>query len=459
MKTNMQPVFSHIEEHQAAFLQDLKAFLRIPSVASDPAHSTDVLLAADWVAARLRVAGLDEVSRLPAVGNPVIFARAEAARPAAPTLLIYGHYDVQSPKPLNQWHSDPFEPLEMDRYLIGRGTADMKSQLLAAIIAVEAYIRAETLPVNVIFLVEGEEELGSPSFGELLGREKVRLQADVALNLDAGMLGVDMPTITYTLRGAMSCLLTVRSAARDLHSGIYGGLIDNPIHIMARLLAGLHDADGRVCLAGFYDRVQPPDAFPTVHMTVDEETLQRHLGATALWGEAGYSAAERVGSRPTLDVLSIRGGEAKTAIPATATALISMRLVPDQDPNEIYTQLQDYFKQNVPGTADWQMQWQVGIPPFMCDCELSGVQAMKRALEAEFDVPVRFRRGGGTIPVVPMLKEELNLDSVLTGFSLPDDNMHGPDERIHLPTWRHGIRALVYFFDFLLQAGAGSNRK
>ncbi len=444
------------------FLEELKDFLRIPSVSTDPAYASGVRQAAEWVADRLRGAGAEQVEILPTGGCPLVYAEAPAGRPEAPTVLIYGHYDVQPPDPLDQWESGPFDPTVRGDYLYARGASDMKGQVMASIAAFEAVVRSGSLPVHVKFLVEGEEEIGSPHLPDFIQRNRERLQASVSLNPDAGMIRPDMPTITYGLRGLAYFELRVYGPAHDLHSGLYGGVVHNPAQVLCELIAGMHDAEGRVTLPGFYDRVRPlteEERAELARLPMDERFYLEITGAPALWGEAGYTPIERIGARPTLEVNGLLAGftgpGAKTIVPAYAMAKISMRLVPDQDPEEVHQQLRRYLEERAPRTVRWEVIPMAGVRASLTDRNHPAVQALSRALEAVWGRRPLFKREGGTVPIVTQLKEILGVESVLTGFALPDDNFHAPNEKLHLPTWSRGIEAMVHFlYNYGEQSGA-----
>ncbi|MDW8065679.1 MAG: dipeptidase [Anaerolineae bacterium] len=443
----------YVRRNRDRFLEELKDFLRIPSVSTDPAHLADIGRAAEWVADRLRKAGAERVEVLPTQGHPVVYGEVHADRPEAPTVLVYGHYDVQPPDPLDLWENGPFEPTVRGENLYARGASDMKGQVMASIAAFEALVRTGSLPVHVKFLIEGEEEIGSPSLPAFIQQNRERLQCTVSLNPDAGMIAPDQPTITYGLRGLAYFELRVYGPAHDLHSGLYGGIVHNPAQALCELIAGMHDAEGRVTLPGFYDRVRPlteEERAELARLPMDERFYRELTGAPALWGEAGYTPIERIGTRPTLEVNGLLAGftgpGAKTVLPAYAMAKISMRLVPDQDPEEVYQQLLQYLEAHAPETVRWEVIRMAGVRASVTDRNHPAVQALSRALETVWGRRPLFKREGGTVPIVTQLKELLGIESVLTGFGLPDDNYHAPNEKLHLPTWRRGMEALVHFF-------------
>ncbi|NPA89934.1 MAG: dipeptidase, partial [Chloroflexi bacterium] len=418
-----------------------------------PEHAADMARAAEWLADYMRDMGLEHVQIIPTAGHPVVYASYTTQRPNAPTLLVYGHYDVQPEDPRELWHSDPFEPTVRGEYLYARGATDMKGQIMAVLAAVQAALQTGELPVNVKFMIEGEEEIGSPSLAAVIREHRDLFAADVSLNPDAGMLAPDKPTITYALRGLAYFELWVYGPKQDLHSGLFGGVVHNPAQALAELLAGMHDASGRVTLPGFYDAVRPLDEEERAELArlpQDEQFFLEHTGVPALWGEPEYTPVERVTARPTLEINGLLSGftgeGAKTVIPSKAMAKISMRLVPDQRPEEVHRQLLRYLEDHAPNTIRWEVKAMHGAPPAMTDRRSPWVQALARALEATWHTRPLFKREGGTIPVVALLKEILGMDSVLTGFALPDDNMHAPNERLHLPTWYKGIEALVRYW-------------
>ena len=440
---------AYLEQHDARFLADLKAYVRIPSISRDPAYDDEVRRAAQWSAARLEQAGLTGVEVLETAGHPVVYGQWMQAGPEAPTVLIYGHYDVQKAEPLADWTSDPWEAEVRGENIYGRGTSDMKGQIMASIAAVEAAIQTEAMPLNVKFMLEGEEEAGSDSLPDFLCQQRQRLAADAILNPDAGMPTYGTPGIAYALRGGAVFSLTVRGPARDLHSGMFGGVIQNPIHVLSELIARFHHRDGHINLPGFYDSVRALDAEERAllaKLPMDGQHYLRTSGAPALWGEGDYLPTERVGARPSLDILKIEGGEHKSAIPASATARVAFRLVPDQKPEVVHGQLRQFLQEHMPETVTWELDFLTGRPPVLTGRDSDAVSAMASALRATWDKEPLFYRVGGSIPAMEMCQRLLGTDSVLTGFSLPDDNLHGPNEKLHLPTWRKGMGAFVRFF-------------
>jgi acetylornithine deacetylase/succinyl-diaminopimelate desuccinylase-like protein len=447
------PAFVYLEESYERFQNELIELLRIPSISHDPAYKQDVDQAAHWLAEKLRSIGMHNVELIPTLGHPVVYGEWLNAGVSAPTVLVYGHYDVQSPEPLEDWTSIPFEPVVRNDNLYARGVSDMKGQILAAVNAIEALLKSGEMPLNIKFLIEGEEEIGSKHFNDFLMAHRQKLSCDFSLNTDAGgMPDANTPTICYGLRGGAVFQLQISGPSHDLHSGEFGGVVQNPIHVLSRLIAGLHDDQGHVTLPGFYDRVRAID--PQEHaefamLPFDDAFLLEHSGAPALWGEPGYIPAERIGARPTMEVTKFEAGQLKSAIPARASARLSCRLVPDQEPEEVHQLFRSYLEANLPATVTWDLQFIIGGHAIVTDRSSAPVQAMAGALQTVFERRPIFQRSGGGIGAVLMLKQTLGIDSVLTGFSLYDDNFHGPDEKLHLPTWRKGMAALVYFFQKL----------
>jgi len=440
------------EQNRGRFLEELKDLVRIPSISAQPAHRDDVRAAAtwirDWIVAE---GGLSEV--LETNGHPIVSGELTVSEGGA-VVLVYGHYDVQPVDPVELWDSDPFDPTVRGERLHARGASDMKSQLMATLFAIRSLQRTTGLPVNVRFLFEGEEEIGSPSAAAALEKYGDRFAADVCLNPDAGMLDVNTPSIRYGLRGLAYYELHLTGPGRDLHSGQFGGVVHNPAQALAEVIAGMHDADGRVTLPGFYDRVREIDADEKSRLgsvPFDETELLSRAGAPKLWGEPGFSAAERIAARPTLEVNGMVSGYtdpgAKTVIASKAMAKLSMRLVPDQRPEEVTGQLKQYLEQSIPATISWDLVELARARPYLCDPTSPAHVAAIAALESVWKTPPVMSRSGGTVPVTAELQDRLGIPSVLTGFALPDDNVHSPNESLHLPTWYRGIEAVIRFFE------------
>lgn len=448
---NVEVALAFARNQRARQLAHYQELLAIPSVSTLPEHREDVRRAAEWLAGELRRLGMAGVEIMDTPGHPVVYAVGPAVS-GRPTLLIYGHYDVQPVDPIEEWDSDPFAARLDGDYLYARGASDMKGQLLAHLNAIEALVATGGLPVNVKYLLEGEEEIGSPSLPEFLDAHRDLMACDFVLNCDAGIHAPEVPSITYSLRGLAYFEVEVRTAAKDLHSGMYGGSIRNPIHVLCGLIAGMHDAQGRVTLPGFYDKVRELDAEERNSLAripyQDAEWLAT-TGAKGLYGEAGYTTIERVGARPTLDVNGIWGGftgaGAKTVLPAKASAKLSMRLVADQKPEDVEAQLRDYLAQHVPGEASWTLRLHSQGPGAIMDRTSPYMSAAAAALKEVFGADPIFKREGGSVPIVGMLQEKLGVDSIMLGFALPDDGIHGPNERQYLPNFYRGIETHVRF--------------
>jgi acetylornithine deacetylase/succinyl-diaminopimelate desuccinylase-like protein len=446
MSSRRQESIDSFHRSKNHLVDDIKDFICIPSISVGGRHELEIERAAQWVARRLKTLPMDHVEILKTASNPVVFAEVKAARPDAPTVLIYGHYDVQPAEPLEDWETDPFQGVVKGEYLYGRGTSDMKGPFLACVAAVSAIIESGTLPVNVKFLVEGNEEAGPDLMGEFVPQHKEKLSSDFSLNCDGGMLGKNKPTIVYGLRGGSVCTIKITGPKADIHDGMYGGVVENPIHVLSRLIAGFFDDQGKIALPGFYDKVRPLQAAERAELARlprDEAFYLEQSGAPALWGDKDYLPVERTGARPSLNVRLFHGGMRKNAIPVEANARIGMRLVPDQDPREAFEQLYQYVEQNVPPTVTWEVKYVVGFRPSLVDRHSPAVEALCRAFDTVWGVEPYYYRSGGGIPVVGHL-QDLGIDSVLTGFQ--GDNIHGPNERIHLPTLERGVEALIHFF-------------
>ena len=373
-------------------------------------------------------------------------------------MLIYHHYDVQPVDPLDLWNNPPFKPTKKGDNLFARGASDMKGQVVASINSIESLVNSGGLPVNVKWLIEGEEEIGSPSLRSFIEKNKKLLKCDFALNPDSGMLGIDAPSITYALRGLAYFELKVFGPTSDLHSGIYGGVVHNPANALAQLIAGMHDKKNRVTLPGFYDKVRSISKAERKDLNnslMDENNYLSQTGVPALSGETGFTAVERATVRPTLDVNGLlsgfTGSGSKTIIPSWAMAKLSMRLVPDQDPEDVHKQLLEYLNQTAPKDIRWELTALSGGKPSISSKDSTAVLALSKALESAWGKKPYFKREGGSVPVVLQMQELLGVDSVLTGFGLPDDNLHAPNEKLHLPTWYNGINSFIHFFLNLAQ--------
>jgi acetylornithine deacetylase/succinyl-diaminopimelate desuccinylase-like protein len=440
------------------YLDELQTFLRIPSVSTDPERKGDVRRAAEFVRDQLRQAGLPHVELIQSEGrNPLVYGEWLEAE-GKPTLLMYGHYDVQPPEPLDEWKSPPFEPEIRGENIYARGAADDKGLTLILIKAVERLMQRDgRLPVNIKFLVEGEEEIGGEHISGFVQSGDPRLEADAAVICDTEMFAAELPTICVGLRGIVYGELIVDGAATDLHSGMYGGAAPNPIQAIAEILCALKDRDGHIRIPGFYDRVLPPSATEReawARLPFDEERFRtEELKASAITGEPQVDVLERMWARPTLEVHGIRGGfvgeGAKTVIPARALAKISMRLVPDQDPDEVSRQFADAVAAACPRgiRAEWKPFH--AAPPSLSDADNVYVRTCAEAMTEVFGNQTVYIRSGGSIPIAGLFSEQLGIPSVLAGFGLPDDNLHAPNEKLFLPNFYRGIDAIALYLEKL----------
>ncbi len=444
---------SYIKENEKRFLEKLKEVVAIPSVSTAPEHKGDIQKTAKWIQKELLALGMEHVKIYPTPRHPIVYGDWLKAGPNVPTALIYGHYDVQPETPLDKWHTEPFTPTIKGENIYGRGTTDMKGQIIATLAAVEAIIQGGEFPINIKFLIEGEEEVGGPNLENFIAAHTDLLACDFALNPDTGMLAPDTPTITYALRGLAYFDLEIYGPQQDLHSGLFGGVVHNPAQVLAELIAGMHDAQGRVTLSGFYDRVTPLEDEERAELSrlpLNEKFYLQESGAPTLWGEEGYTPAERTGARPTLEINGIYSGfiekGSKTVLPAYAMAKISTRLVPRQDPSEVGEQLRAYLTENAPPTITWKLEQTAGSVASISDRKSPWIKAYVEAAQSAWGKRPIFKREGGSVPVVVHFQKLLGVDSVNIGFGLPSDNMHGPNEKLHLPTFYKGIEALVHFF-------------
>lgn len=449
----MVDIGSYTERHRRRFLDELSDLLRFPSVSTDPVHAEDVRRCAEWLTEHLASLGPERVELFPTAGHPIVYAVWEGPA-GAPTVLIYGHYDVQPADPLSLWESPPFEPTVRNGQLYARGATDNKGQFFAHVKAIEAVLRTQAqLPLTVKLLLEGEEEIGSPNLRPFIEHHRELLACDAVLISDTALYRDEVPTLCYGLRGLCYLELTVHTAATDLHSGVFGGVVDNPILVLAHMLSRLRDGYGRVTIPGFYDRVAEPSAEERqrlAELPFDAEELRRHTGAPLLFGEAGYSVLERRWLRPTLDVHGIVGGftgsGAKTVLPAAASAKLSFRLVPYQRAEEIAAAAATALHALAPPTASVEIHFLHGADPVLIPLDTPPMRAAARALERTFGRPPVFVREGGTIPVVGWFTELLHVPVVLMGFGLETEGAHAPNEHFHLKNFFRGILASATFF-------------
>lgn len=450
--SSLKQSLQFFEDNKDRMTESYIDLIKIPSVSTDPEHVGDMQKTAEYLANYLRKIGAEQVEIFPTQLHPILFAEKKSSDPNAKTLLVYGHYDVQPEDPIDEWQSDPFEPTFRGDYLYARGASDMKGQVMASILALESALASGDLPVNVKFILEGEEEIGSPSLESFIKDHKDLLSCDMILNPDAGMVGKDKPTIVYGLRGMAYFEVRVDGPRVDLHSGLWGGNVANPANVLAQIISKLHNEDGSVAIPGFYDRVPQltteERARIASNSTSDEEILEI-TGSPQLYGEAGYTALERQGARPTLDVNGLYSGfigeGAKTIIPAYAKAKISCRLVPDMEPMEIYELAKAYILSIAPPTIKTTVFLHSAGPAYLAD-DAPGADNLAESLVAIWDQPITYKREGGSIPVATVMQRELGVKSILTGFGLPDDAIHSPNERMYYPNWLKGIQALIHFY-------------
>jgi len=448
---------NYYERNRDAFLKGLMEFLRIPSISTLPENKPDIQRAAAFVAAELRGAGMQQVETIEGQGHPLVYGEWTGA-PGKPTLLMYGHYDVQPPDPLEEWKSPPFEPSLRGDDLFARGSSDDKGQTYILIKAVEGLLKTDgRLPVNVKFLIEGEEEVGGEHIEAYVSSKPPRLKADAAVICDTEMFAPGLPTLCVGLRGIVYLELDVRGADHDLHSGSYGGAAPNPFQAVAEILCALKDREGHILIPGFYDRVRPPSAKEReawARLPFDEEEYKRkEVGVTELVGEPEIPLFERLWARPTLEVHGIRGGftgeGAKTVIPARAVAKISMRLVPDQRPEEVLEQFTRAVAAACPRGVTAEVRNIHGAAASLVDTESPFIKAAAEALSESFGKETVYIRSGGSIPIVGLFDRFLGIPSVLMGFGLPDDNLHAPNEKFHLPNFYRGIEAVAKYLEVL----------
>jgi acetylornithine deacetylase/succinyl-diaminopimelate desuccinylase-like protein len=448
---------NYFEQHHEEYLEGLKTFLRIPSISTLSEHKPDIRRAAEFVRSELEKAGLEEAQLIEDEGNPLVYAEWLHA-PGKPTILFYGHYDVQPADPLNEWTTPPFEPAIRNQNIYARGSADDKGQTYILVKSVEGLLRQHgKLPVNVKFLIEGEEEVGGEHIESYVGSRPARLKADAAVICDTEMFAPELPTLCVGLRGIVYGELTVQGADHDLHSGIYGGAAPNPLQAIAEILSGLKDRDGHIQIAGFYDRVVPPsskerEAWARLPFNVEDYTT-KEVGARALVGEPEIPLFERLWARPTLEVHGIRGGfigeGAKTVIPARAVAKISMRLVADQRPEEAASQLKAAISKICPKGVTAEFAPIHSAPPSLVNPDNRFIHAAAEALSQVFQKDTVYIRSGGSIPIVAAFEQALGIPSVMMGFGLPDDNLHAPNEKLHLPNFFRGIEAVARYLEIL----------
>ena len=453
----LDSVLEHLRTRHDDALGELIEFASIPSVSTDPAHANDVRAAAAWVATRLESAGPFTVRTLPTAGNPVVYAEWLGA-PGKPTVLVYGHYDVQPADPLEKWQSPPFAPNVRDGRLYARGVSDDKGPMLIPILVAEAFFKtAGALPVNVKCLFEGEEEVGSPSLDAFIRDNTAMLASDVVLSADGAMWRIDEPSLTVASRGLAGLELTLTAASKDLHSGRHGGAVANPLHAMARLIATLHDDDGRVAVEGFYDRVReltPAERAEIAALPFEDSAYLAQVGAPATFGEPGYTTLERLWARPTLEVNGMWGGYegpgSKTVIPSEAHAKITCRLVPDQDPEEVVALVTRHLEARVPpGTRLAIAPGDHGARAACVDADHFALKAAAEALREVYGVRPLIVRMGGTVPISELFQRHMGLETVFFSFSTADEDYHAPNEFFRVHRLHEGLEAWARIWTLL----------
>lgn len=441
-----------IASNKDRFLAELFDWLRIPSVSADSRHKQDVRRAAEFLKDKLSSAGVDTVEICETKGHPIVYAE-KITNPSLPTVLVYGHYDVQPPDPLNLWDSPPFEPVIKDDKVYARGACDDKGQVYMHVKAFEAMMKLNLLPCNIKFMVEGEEEVGSDNLATFVKENKAKLKADVILISDTALISLEHPSITTGLRGLSYMEVEVTGPNRDLHSGVYGGAVANPINVLCSMIASLHDENGRVAIPGFYDKVAELTAAQREALNrapFDLEAYKKELGIADIKGEKGYTTLERTGVRPTLDVNGIWGGYtgegAKTVLPSKAHAKISMRLVPNQVSKEITELFTRHFESIAPRYVKVKVIAHHGGEPAVTPTESPAYTAASKAFEEVFGKPPIPTRDGGSIPIVALFKKELGLDTVLMGFGFDSDAIHSPNEHYGVKNFMLGVETIVAFY-------------
>ena len=450
----MQVWKDYQEKHKERFLNELLELLRIPSISARSEHKDDMNRCAEAVKQRLLEAGADTVTIYPTAGHPVVYGE-KMFDPSKPTVLVYGHYDVQPADPLELWNSGPFEPVIKDGKIYARGSCDDKGQFYMHVKALETMTQTNTLQANVKFIIEGEEEVGSPNLATFVKANKELLKADVILISDTSMLSMDTPSIDIGVRGLSYIEVEVTGPNRDLHSGVYGGAVANPVTMLAKMIASCHDENNHITIPGFYDDVVESTTEERAKMAqapFDEEEYKKDLGVTSLWGEKGYTTNERTGIRPTLEVNGIWGGYtgegAKTVLPSKAFAKISCRLIPNQSSTKITAMMLNYFKSIAPAGVTVKAEEHHGGEPYMTPIDSNAYKAAEKAITATFGkspIPVR---GGGSIPICALFEKELGLKIVFMGFGLDSDNLHSPNEKYDLFNFYKGIETIPYFHQF-----------
>ncbi|MFI5341374.1 MAG: dipeptidase [Candidatus Methylomirabilales bacterium] len=461
----MDPAITYIQERRDAFVEELKTFCRIPSVSTKSEHKADMQKAAEWLADSMRAIGLERVQIMPTAGHPVVYADWLHA-PGKPTALVYGHYDVQPAEPLDLWITGPFDPTVRDGELYARGAVDDKGQVFMHLKALEAHLKTRgALPMNVKLLIEGEEEIGSPSLESFIAKHQDLLKADVVVISDTAMIARGAPGITHGLRGLVYFQIDVEGTKSDLHSGSFGGAVINPAFALAQILSQLKDKNGHITIPGFYDDVRKLSAEERramARLPFSEKKFQKEIGAPALFGEKGFTTLERLWARPTLEVNGLYSGfigeGAKTVLPGRAMAKVSMRLVPNQNPAKIARLFTQHVKRICPKTVRVKVTEISGRGmPWLAPTDHPAMQAMGQAIQKGFGKKPVFTRTGGTIPVVATFTRLLKAPSLLMGIGLPDENAHAPNEKLDLDNLHHGMLSAAHLWNELAEVTFGKS--
>ena len=467
----MQIVLDYLQRNQARFVAELCEFLRFPSVSAQPEHKKDLIACADWLANHCRQIGL-EAKVCPTIGHPIVVAKTprpktesgkrKAGKNSRPHFMVYGHYDVQPPDPLDLWKSPPFEPRISGRSIFGRGTTDNKGQHFAHLKAVEAYLKTGTpLPCDLTFVIEGEEEVGSANLTKFLKSHRAELDCNAVVVSDTGMPDVEHPALTYALRGIIAFEITLRGPSRDLHSGIFGGAVDNPAMALSQLLGKLRDKNGRVAIPGFYDGIAPLSTYERnefKRLPTTARELLKLLGVKQLFGERGFTPFEQRSARPTFEINGLtsgyQGAGSKTIVPAWARAKITCRLVPNQNPSRIRKIVCDHLKKICPPTVRLEIEAGHGAEAYLVSPKSPHARAALRALRQAFNREPVLLREGGSIPIVNDFKKVLGADTLLLGLGLPEDNAHSPNEKFELDCFENGQRMSALLWQELTRPGA-----
>ena len=451
------PINQYLTENKVRFLDELLDFLRIPSISADPSHKADMIKTADFVAKSLEKAGADMVAICETAGNPIVYAE-KIIDESKPTILVYGHYDVQPADPLELWNSPPFEPIIKDEKIYARGACDDKGQVYMHIKALEAMIATNSLDCNIKFMIEGEEEIGSNNLEKFVIENKEKLKADVIVISDTAMIANDIPSIDTGLRGLSYLEVEITGPNRDLHSGVYGGAVANPINILAKMIASLHNENGQVTIPNFYDDVvEVPESERNMlaQAPFNLDNYKKDLEIDEVAGETGYSTTERASIRPTLDCNGIWGGYigegAKTVLPSKASAKISMRLVPNQRSEKITALFTKHFLSIAPPSVKVKVTPHHGGEPAVTPIDSAAYKAAERAMETSFGKKPVPTRGGGSIPIVALFEKELGLKTVLMGFGLDSDAIHSPNEHFGVFNYLKGIETIPLFYKYFVE--------